>query len=379
MATGPKPVPDRLALGAKLGGNACDGSARRAQPCGVLVADLPPGQGGLAAPRRRARQRAVRLGCRCWVGRRALLFAGLLRRTADGGMMAAGHGADGIAEVAQQVPAVRHLDRIRRALAHAVRVGAGPVARDDLDPGVLTEPPGQGFALPVGQQVHEPIALQVDQGRPVAVATAPGPIINGEGARRGRRLAIIAGRAGHPQQRVGADRHGQPFGQAPAGLAAERMGEMALQVAQPLGPACGCRRDPGQALGEGLAGTGGVEAAEPPCLDLQRHWTALPGQVGKRALVAAMEPLERLGASGANGRQLTRARCDDDVIGGGHDLHDGEAGRDQGQDARGQGKPSTRGCSVLLTCSSNPETTAREVRENPKFDSRAREQAEASS
>ncbi len=45
------------------------------------------------------------------------------------------------------------------------------------------------------------------------------------------------------------------------------MGEMTLQVAQPLGPACGCRRNPGQALGEGLAGTGGVEAAESPCLD----------------------------------------------------------------------------------------------------------------
>ncbi len=195
-------------------------------------------------------------------------------------MMVAGHGADGIAEVTQQVPAVRHLDRIRRTLAHAVRVGAGPVARDDLDPGMLTKPSGQGVGLPVRQQVDDLVALQVDQGRPVAVATAPGPVIDGEDARRGRRLAIIAGCAGHAQQRVGADRHGQPFGQAPAGLAAERMGEMALQVAQPPGPACGCRRNPGQALGEGLAGTGGVEAAEPPCLDLQRHWTALPGQVG---------------------------------------------------------------------------------------------------
>jgi hypothetical protein len=50
-------------------------------------------------------------------------------------MLAVGHGADGIAEVARQVPAVCHLaetrsvcgwDRIRRALAPAVRIGAGP-------------------------------------------------------------------------------------------------------------------------------------------------------------------------------------------------------------------------------------------------------------
>jgi len=195
-AAGPEPAPDRLALGAKLGGDARDGSALRAQPCSVLVTGLPPGQGSLAAPCCRVRQRAVRLGCRGRLRRRAVLFAGLLRRTADGAMVAVDHGADGIAEVAQQVPAVGDLDRIRRTLAHAVRVGAGSVARDDLDPGVLTKPSGQGFGLPVGQQVQDLVALQVDQGRPVAVATAPGPVIDGADARRGRRLAIIAGRAG---------------------------------------------------------------------------------------------------------------------------------------------------------------------------------------
>ncbi len=57
-------------------------------------------------------------------------------------MLAINNGADGIAEVAQQMPAVCHLDRVRRTLAHAVRIGAGPVARDDLDPGVPAQPPG---------------------------------------------------------------------------------------------------------------------------------------------------------------------------------------------------------------------------------------------
>ena len=182
--------------------------------------------------------------------------------------------------------------------------------------------------------------------RSVAVTPAPCPIINGEDARRGRRLAVIAGRTGHSQQRIGADRHGQPFGQVPAGLAAERMGKVTLQAAQPLRPACGCRCNPGQAFGEGLADAAGVQAAEPPSLDLQRHWTALPGQVGKGALIAAMKPLGHLAAGRANGRRLMRAGGDDDVIGGGHDPHDGEAGRDQGQHARGQGRPSTWGASL---------------------------------
>ena len=197
----------------------------RAQPCGILVAGLPPGQGRLAAPRRRARPGAVRRGCRCWLGRRAVLFA-------------------------------------------------GPVARDDLDLGMLTKPPGQGVGLPVRQGVHDRVALQVNQGRPVAVATAPGPVINGEDARRERRLAIIAGRVGPPQQRVGADRHGQLFGQAPAGLAAQRMGEMTLQVAQPLRPACGCGRNPGQAPGEGFAGAGGGQARQDTTPSMERTVTA---------------------------------------------------------------------------------------------------------
>lgn len=103
--------------------------------------------------------------------------------------MAAGHGADGIAEVAQLVSAVGDYrpsaDPPDGASAKQVAgtasgtpwptpvgVGASPVARDTLDPGVPTKLSGQGFGLPVGQQVHEPTELQVEQGRPVTVAPA---------------------------------------------------------------------------------------------------------------------------------------------------------------------------------------------------------------
>ena len=99
----------------------------------------------------------------------------------------------------------------------------------------------------------------------------------------------------------------------------------------------------------------------------QSRWClVLPGQVGKGALVMAVKPPGHLGAGGANGRRLMRAGCDDDVIGGEHAPHDGEAGRDQGQHACGQGRPSTRSCSVPLTCSSNLETTAREPRDQSR-------------
>lgn len=126
------------------------------------------------------------------------------------------------------MPAICRLDCIWRALAHAVRIGAGPVACHDLDPGVLTQPPGQGLGLPVRQEIDHRIALQVDQDGPVAATPAPCPVIDGKDARGGRRLVVVASLACHPQQRVRTDRHGQPLGQALAGLAAQRQSQAAL-------------------------------------------------------------------------------------------------------------------------------------------------------
>ena len=57
-------------------------------------------------------------------------------------MVAIGDGADSIAEITQQVPAVRNLDRFRRALADAIGVGTSTVARHNLDPRMLTKPIG---------------------------------------------------------------------------------------------------------------------------------------------------------------------------------------------------------------------------------------------
>ena len=104
-----------------------------------------------------------------------------------------GKRVDGVAQVPQQVPAVHHLDSIRRALAGTVGIGAGPVACDHLHAGVLAQPGGQDCSLPVRQEVHDGVALQVHQRRAVAVAPAPRPIIDAQHARgRGRLDAAAA-------------------------------------------------------------------------------------------------------------------------------------------------------------------------------------------
>jgi len=242
----------------------------------------------------RTRFATVRLGGRYCHGQNRCLLADLLGSASDSGVLTINHGADGIAQVAQQVPPICNLNRIRRTLPHAVCVGAGPVARDNLDAWILMQPPCQSVGLAVGQKVDHRVALQIDEDRAVATAAAPPlrshsmrfahgtyrplrPIVNGKDARNARRLSISTDFAHEPQQRVCAGRHSQSLGQAHAGFAAQRQPEMALQAAQPLGPACSGRHGAGQALGEGLPGADPVEASESPRLDLQRHRPTLPG------------------------------------------------------------------------------------------------------
>jgi len=101
------------------------------------------------------------------------LFTDLPGGTPDHGMLAIDNGAHRVTEVAQQVPPIGDLYRIRCALARAVRIGAGPVVCDDLDPGVLTEPVSQGLGLPVRQDLDHRVAIEVDQDGSIVVTPAP--------------------------------------------------------------------------------------------------------------------------------------------------------------------------------------------------------------
>jgi hypothetical protein len=97
-------------------------------------------------------------------------------------MLAVDNDPNGLTEIAQQVPTISGLNRVWRALPHAFRTGTGPVARDHLDARMLAKPCRQRFRLPVRQQVHHLIALQIDQNGTVAMATPPRPVINGKHA-----------------------------------------------------------------------------------------------------------------------------------------------------------------------------------------------------
>ena len=54
-----------------------------------------------------------------------------------------------VAEIAQEVPAVRDLLGLGRSLARSLGVGAGPIAGDHLDARMGLEPRRHGLGLPI--------------------------------------------------------------------------------------------------------------------------------------------------------------------------------------------------------------------------------------
>jgi len=152
------------------------------QANGLLEAGAPARLRCWAA-RRRGHVRPLNRG-RARRGRSGDQARGHLRRDPpSSGVVALHDGLKRITEVAQQMPPVRDLDSIWRSLPDAVGVNAGAVARDDLHPGVPLQPRRQALGPAVGQQVEDPVLLQVNEDGPIAVTAPPSPIIDPEHAR----------------------------------------------------------------------------------------------------------------------------------------------------------------------------------------------------
>ena len=66
---------------------------------------------------------------------------------------------DGLAQVGQQMPPIRHLDRRRRADCDGAGMLGRAVACDHLDPRPLPQPAGQRGRSAVGQEVDHPMPL----------------------------------------------------------------------------------------------------------------------------------------------------------------------------------------------------------------------------
>jgi hypothetical protein len=71
------------------------------------------------------------------------------------------------------MPPIADLESIRRTLTYPVRIGTGPIAGNNLNARMTTQPLSEAMSLPIRQQVDHRIAFQIDQNGPIPVATAP--------------------------------------------------------------------------------------------------------------------------------------------------------------------------------------------------------------
>src|SRR3954451_1696978 len=113
------------------------------QPGSLLVARLATIISLAAADL--GRGRLGRLSVHRHLGGDGELADDLLRGTLDGSMVPVDHRLDRLAEIAQQVPAIRDLNSIGCALPNAVSISTGTIPGDDRDAGVLAQPGGQGL------------------------------------------------------------------------------------------------------------------------------------------------------------------------------------------------------------------------------------------
>ena len=101
------------------------------------------------------------------------LFSDLLADPPDAGMMTLDDSPDGVTQIAQQVPPIGYLDGPWRTLANAVSVCTGAIARHNFDTRVFAKPGRQCLGLSIRQQIHDLIALQINQDGSIAIAATP--------------------------------------------------------------------------------------------------------------------------------------------------------------------------------------------------------------
>jgi hypothetical protein len=89
-----------------------------------------------------------------------------------------------LAQVHQQVEAISHLVRLGCAPSGALDLLVAAVSADDLDLGTLLQPGARRIGRPLGEQIHRPATLPVADDRAVALAWAPGRIIDAQDAHR---------------------------------------------------------------------------------------------------------------------------------------------------------------------------------------------------
>src|SRR5882757_3024107 len=175
---------------------------------------------------------------------------------------------DRLAQVLQQMEAVRDLPGLWRALARAISIETSAVPANDLNLGMSLEPFGSGGRRTIRQHIDHLSTLQVNNDCPVAATLSPAPVIDaGHPDRSGcTPLSLMAFEL--PQNGIVAlwetkTRH-QPLRRPSSGRMTDQVSELAHSAGSP-GKRPG---DPWQQVGKGLTLASSVAASPSIHLDV---------------------------------------------------------------------------------------------------------------
>jgi hypothetical protein len=320
--TGLEPAIDRQCTGADGAADGMTGQAEPMQPYHLLVAaatlltSLRPQP--LHACDRRRRGHHWRGGVR---GDRA---GGLPHRAA----MPIHHTLQGFAEIVEEMPPIRDLERIGDPLPSRLGIRASTITRDDLDAFMMLQPIRDGGGLAVGQQVDDGVALEVDQDGSLVLATLPSPIINPYHPQRRMRRSLST--TNEPQQRIGTEWHGQAGSKTRARFTADAQTKLALNPGQPRCASRGAGGTLTQRIGEGPPCTSGIAAQETTHANQQYCRTPRTRQVLQSTLIGRMNAARGLATSRTVRDSGLRCGDDGDPIGRWQDLLNGKVRGDQG-------------------------------------------------
>ena len=212
------------------------------------------------------------------------------------------------AKVLDQVEPVSDLNSLRSTIPGTLGEETVPVAADDLHLRVLPQPPGRAGGGAIGQHIHNRPSLQIHHDGPVALALAPGPIIDPDHTERSVALPRCSSLQ-TAEDGVVADRHAEagedPLGRPPARVVAKKSNE----VRQAPGPPAPRHGSAGQRFGEDAPGAPAVPAPQPGNRELDSDADALQWEVLQVPQVGAVAGVGRSAAGWAG--STARPGCGD--------------------------------------------------------------------
>lgn len=217
-----------------------------------------------------------------------------------------------LAEVVEQVPAVRDLERAGGTFGDRPSVLGRAVTGDDFDAGMGAEPRRDRVGRPVRQEIDGPPPLEVDEDRPPRSPSAPRPIIDAKGA--GRSSLLNGGTVDETEDRVGARRHSQFPKEPGTGLGSDGEADPDLSGGEPVGPSRARSNEIGERLSERSPRAHGVLTAKAANRQPEPDRTVADGEVGRQANVGAVNTAGASAALGAGSAPCGRVGGDEEFI-----------------------------------------------------------------